>query len=662
MIAGRISEPEPGACHSPGIRSADDVHRQMQWQKQIDYGKNTLGYQNYLNLVPKELRKRGDPVTPDASQDISKKRFDGQIRAWRRSLHEYDENSNAEESTQIKSSSDSTKKRERKDISLISSEMKKGSKEHKDLCSTSPLKENIINSETYNARPHKEQRKNEPKTGNKLDGRVVPKDVPANAVDNAIFSERFIDSVHSLPEDGTRAMWDQRGSWLREEVAALTEERIYSPEKSQYWQNLVKLMFAGADACDRALRDKVESEVGIQAMSANMKAMEARTLSLEAQLKMLEDQQHIPQHAAEEALQLRSKVTVLQQEVKGQLEQIQTLSRQIQTLSMDRDAAQKRIDELLAENAVLQQQSEGRMEVIRTMMLQAEGSSSQGVSLIHENNQLQAHCKNLSVNLETNAQVIEKLIELNAELMDNLNIATASAMRAQKVQQQQQQLDPTNPSVTAADSVETLCNHTNGSLSTSYLLPLSQVTKGLIPESGASIISTILPPANPSLHTPSSMPYGSSNAMRVEGTRATSSPLSSNQNNHGLTVLSMQQSQQPLMVSMVSSTSAGSIAAGREATAAAQSSLSAAFEAFLTSGTDEEASGAHLGNVYEPKRAYADSLAMPVPLGSIPTSVREPGGHSKQQSAADTEQRRGVGGLVGGLFNYVARAGGESTS
>jgi hypothetical protein len=39
-------------------------------------------------------------------------------------------------------------------------------------------------------------------------------------------------------------------------VAALTEERIYSPDKPQYWQNLVQLMFAGADACDRALREK----------------------------------------------------------------------------------------------------------------------------------------------------------------------------------------------------------------------------------------------------------------------------------------------------------------------------------------------------------------------------------------------------------------------
>ena len=40
-------------------------------------------------------------------------------------------------------------------------------------------------------------------------------------------------------------------------VAALAQERIHSPEQQQYWLNLVHLLFAGADACDRALREKV---------------------------------------------------------------------------------------------------------------------------------------------------------------------------------------------------------------------------------------------------------------------------------------------------------------------------------------------------------------------------------------------------------------------
>ncbi|GLI71725.1 hypothetical protein VaNZ11_017031 [Volvox africanus] len=72
-----------------------DPHRLAQRQKQIDYGKNTIGYQRYLQQVPKDRRRRKgeqwlDPVTPDIHQNISKRCFDGQIKVWRRALHKYD--------------------------------------------------------------------------------------------------------------------------------------------------------------------------------------------------------------------------------------------------------------------------------------------------------------------------------------------------------------------------------------------------------------------------------------------------------------------------------------------------------------------------------------------------------------------------------------------
>ncbi|GLC39517.1 Protein tanc2 [Pleodorina starrii] len=73
-----------------------DPHRLGQRQKQVDYGKNTIGYQRYLQQVPKDKRRRKgeqwlDPVTPDINQNISKRCFDGQIKVWRRALHKYDD-------------------------------------------------------------------------------------------------------------------------------------------------------------------------------------------------------------------------------------------------------------------------------------------------------------------------------------------------------------------------------------------------------------------------------------------------------------------------------------------------------------------------------------------------------------------------------------------
>jgi hypothetical protein len=67
-----------------------DPHRLSQRQKQIDFGKNTVGYQTYIQLVPKNQRKRGDPKTPNKYQVCSKRSWDGQVRKWRRMLHKYD--------------------------------------------------------------------------------------------------------------------------------------------------------------------------------------------------------------------------------------------------------------------------------------------------------------------------------------------------------------------------------------------------------------------------------------------------------------------------------------------------------------------------------------------------------------------------------------------
>ena len=72
-----------------------DERKLAQRQKQIDYGKNTKGYDNYLRAVPRRkrhLQPRGRrPRTPDKYLLCSKRRFDGIVRAWRRALHEWDE-------------------------------------------------------------------------------------------------------------------------------------------------------------------------------------------------------------------------------------------------------------------------------------------------------------------------------------------------------------------------------------------------------------------------------------------------------------------------------------------------------------------------------------------------------------------------------------------
>jgi len=61
-------------------------------QKDIDYGKNTMGYQNYVELVPKEKREKSDPRTPEKFIKYSRRSWDQQVKLWRLKLHAYDPN------------------------------------------------------------------------------------------------------------------------------------------------------------------------------------------------------------------------------------------------------------------------------------------------------------------------------------------------------------------------------------------------------------------------------------------------------------------------------------------------------------------------------------------------------------------------------------------
>ncbi|XP_038070724.1 uncharacterized protein LOC119739750 [Patiria miniata] len=60
-------------------------------QKQIELGKNTLGYDHYLRQIPKYKRVKNEHiVTPNKFLKCSRRAWDGLIRQWRVKLHEYD--------------------------------------------------------------------------------------------------------------------------------------------------------------------------------------------------------------------------------------------------------------------------------------------------------------------------------------------------------------------------------------------------------------------------------------------------------------------------------------------------------------------------------------------------------------------------------------------
>jgi len=72
----------------------DHARRVRKRLRMIQYGKNTAGYVAYVTKIPKKNRPRKKtmecPVTPDVYADIPTRRFQGQIKAWRKALHRFD--------------------------------------------------------------------------------------------------------------------------------------------------------------------------------------------------------------------------------------------------------------------------------------------------------------------------------------------------------------------------------------------------------------------------------------------------------------------------------------------------------------------------------------------------------------------------------------------
>eukprot|EP00658_Telonema_sp_P-2_P017765 TRINITY_DN16931_c0_g1_i9.p1 TRINITY_DN16931_c0_g1~~TRINITY_DN16931_c0_g1_i9.p1 ORF type:complete len:346 (+),score=55.65 TRINITY_DN16931_c0_g1_i9:302-1339(+) len=71
------------------VTKETDPSRLHQRQKQIDLGKGTPEYQEYIKRIPKENRSRKHVRTPDPTQIRSKRAWDGIVKQWRRALHQW---------------------------------------------------------------------------------------------------------------------------------------------------------------------------------------------------------------------------------------------------------------------------------------------------------------------------------------------------------------------------------------------------------------------------------------------------------------------------------------------------------------------------------------------------------------------------------------------
>ncbi|KAL0228425.1 hypothetical protein RCL1_004568 [Eukaryota sp. TZLM3-RCL] len=80
----------PGYSPPSNSQVESDMIRLKWRQKQIDFGKNTNGYQRYISEVPIHARQPHHPRTPPLDLKISKKKWGYMCNNWRRELHRFD--------------------------------------------------------------------------------------------------------------------------------------------------------------------------------------------------------------------------------------------------------------------------------------------------------------------------------------------------------------------------------------------------------------------------------------------------------------------------------------------------------------------------------------------------------------------------------------------
>eukprot|EP00850_Spirogloea_muscicola_P013659 SM000094S24676 [mRNA] locus=s94:67681:69847:- [translate_table: standard] len=162
--------------------------------------------------------------------------------------------------------------------------------------------------------------------------------------------------------------------------------------------------------------------------------------------------------AAKEVLELRTRAVVQQQDIRRRDEDAQDLVQQLQAAVRERDQLRCQKDKLAEQSARYAQILERQATVIGQLMEQSEDNVKERDDAVQTLRQVDEDNRTLRFNVGKHSQVIEKLIEVNAEMMEAANRYSSQLQLHRSLHQQPGEVEAASagdePDVELTKSVE----------------------------------------------------------------------------------------------------------------------------------------------------------------------------------------------------------------
>lgn len=225
-----------------------------------------------------------------------------------------------------------------------------------------------------------------------------------------VYSIRSISK--SIADKDSNAVWHQRSAALHKDLVALTYQLAQGNENGgQSWDGLVGVLYIAAEAVEKLEQEK---EALLDRLAAETKHRQQLERTLQEQLLSRDA-------VAKEILELRTKFVVQQQDFQRRDADARDLVRRLQHAVKERDALNTEKEFLDEKNSHNMQILERQGQAISQLMQQVEDNTKQKEEALASLLRINEDNHTLRVNLGQHAQVIENLIEINAEMMEAAN-------------------------------------------------------------------------------------------------------------------------------------------------------------------------------------------------------------------------------------------------